>query len=306
MSGVCGSNLQRLRAAAAEARFADGEREENYMNDNQSAAGLRSSAPAWQRALVAPFRRVPVVGLGVFLAACSVENVASESIRTGGIHARMRAISPGDGTTVLFVDLAVGGQGGTKVDLTGTDELVYSLADGASGSLQQRSGGHYQAAFRGDDAQRLTISLEREVDPAASAEVSLPPPFNVRWPEGSVTVPTIDRSESVTILWSPPGPASNSTLAWEVAGDCIWTENGSTRDDGELTLPLDAVRVRGTRVGEACEVQVRLDRRAAGQPSANWGPGSSLEALQSRALTLLSVPSAAELEEDEPESAATP
>jgi len=74
---------------------------------------------------------------------CSLEEVNSDSIRTTGLYADILALASGDGETLVRVELAVGGDNGTTVNLAGDDDLVAS-AGGPPGSLVRRGAGRYE------------------------------------------------------------------------------------------------------------------------------------------------------------------
>ena len=65
-----------------------------------------------------------LLALGALLSsACSLEDVDSDAIRTQGMFADILAISPGNASTLVRVQLTVGGDDGTNVALVGEDRL---------------------------------------------------------------------------------------------------------------------------------------------------------------------------------------
>jgi hypothetical protein len=105
----------------------------------------------------------------------------------------------------------------------------------------------------------------------------------------------IDRASSVIVSWQNPSPAEDAQLSWSVEGDCIWPESGVTPDDGVMTLSPERVRVRPTQRGEECAVRLTLDRESGGEVDPTFVPGSSFRAIQRRAITFVSTPTAEEL-----------
>lgn len=228
------------------------------------------------------------VGLAVCAAAagCSLDEVDSDAIRTEGMYADIRALASGDLTTVVRVDLTVGGDNGTTVHLVGDDQLTAS-AGGPPGVLSRVGRGRYELRMSGDAAREIVVELARgPEDAGASATAQMPEPFVVALETDSRA--GISRGEAVTLNWAPP--VAGGRVAWSVEGRCVWSESGVTPDDGNLVLPPEAFRVRGTRVGEDCDVVVTLERRNEGRVDPVLVPGSKFVALQRRAVSFVSTP----------------
>ena len=83
-------------------------------------------------------------------------------------------------------------------------------------------------------------------------------------------------------------------MDWAVEGRCIWADSGTTPDDGALTLDPEHVRVRATRSGDDCAVQLTLERGAQGEVERAFLPGSRFRALQRRGVTFVSTPALSE------------
>jgi hypothetical protein len=226
------------------------------------------------------------VGWAVGMVGCSLESVDSSTIRTAGITATIVVEAPGDGTTLVSADLAVGGQGGTRVELTAPDRLLVTADNTEPTALLRTSAGHYEVSLTRDDVAFVSVQLDRDTDSTFS-EVEPPPPFAMRWPGNLPELPTIDRSRSIGVAWSS---ASDGLLEWQVTGDCIWRSTGTALDNGGLTLPPETLRVRSTATGQACDVELILRRRVKGTSDPEWQPASSIEARQTRALHFISVP----------------
>ncbi len=230
---------------------------------------------------------------------CSLEDVDSDAIRTRGMFADMLALAPGNGTTIVRVELTVGGEDGTNVTLVGDDRLEARFGE-VPAPMQGTGGGRYEAQLQGDQAGEVVVELSRgpEDDPAGGSAV-LPPPFITTL--GSDASAGIDRESEVLVTWSPAVPGG--AMAWEVEGDCLWSESGVTADDGALLLGPESFRVKSTQAGEDCEVEITLDRENEGAVDRAWYPSSRFRAIQRRAVSFVSVPAAAEQEAlEEPES----
>lgn len=222
---------------------------------------------------------------------CTLDEVNSDAIRTHGLFAEMLAISPGQGDTLVRVNLTVGGASGTRVELTGEDALVAEAGDDLV-TLGRTGRGRYEATLPGEDSRDITVRLERGPDDSsAQGSVVLPEPYALHF-ETDVGG-GVNRSTPVIISWDPPG-AEGDTVEWSVDGDCIWSDSGITPDDGVMTLQPEHVRVRPTQVGEECSVLVTLDRSVKTDVDPQFVPGSSLRGIQRRAIDFVSTPAAGE------------
>lgn len=217
---------------------------------------------------------------------CSLEEVNSDAIRTNGLYADILALASGDGETLVRVELAVGGDNGTTVNLSGDDDLVAS-AGGPPGSLVRRGAGRYELRIMGEGARDVTVELVRgPEDDGASGVASMPEPFMMSLDSDDTA--GIDRGSPVTVSWEPP--VAGGSVTWSVEGRCIWSESGQTPDDGSLTLAATSFRVRGTRVGQECDVSVTLERANSGSVDSILVPGSKFIAAQRRGVSFVSTP----------------
>jgi hypothetical protein len=222
---------------------------------------------------------------------CTLEEVNSDAIRTTGLYVEMLAIAPGDGDTLVRVNLTVGGNSGTKVNLVGGDTLV-AVSGSAEEQLVRRGDGRYEERLPQDDAGEITVRLDRpEQDASAQGIAFLPEPFAMQLETNDAI--GIERSSPVVVSWQNPA-AEASELEWSVEGDCIWSDSGITPDDGVMTLQPERVRVRGLHQGEECEVRITLDRSGSGDVDNVFIPGSSFRAIQRRAVSFLSTPGVGE------------
>ena len=222
---------------------------------------------------------------------CTLEEVNSDAIRTNGMFAEMLAISLGKGDTLVRVNLTVGGASGTRIELTGDDVLVADAGDDFV-TLGRIGRGRYEETLPGESSREITVRLERgPEDTTVQGSAVLPEPYVLRV-ETDVSAGA-SRSTPVIVSWEPPG-AEGDTVEWSVEGDCIWSDSGITPDDGVMTLQPEHVRVRPTQVGEDCEVIVTLDRSVKNDVDPQLIPGSSLRAIQRRAVDFVSTPAAGE------------
>jgi hypothetical protein len=222
---------------------------------------------------------------------CTLDEVNSDAIRTNGMFAEMAAISPGWGDTLVRVNLTVGGASGTRIELVGDDALVAEAGDDFV-TLGRVGHGRYEEVLPGESSREITIRLERGPDDStAQGSAVLPEPYALRL-ETDVSE-GVNRSTPVIVSWDPPG-LEGETVEWSVDGDCIWADSGVTPDDGVMTLQPEHVRVRPTQVGEECGVTVTLDRSVQNDVDPQFIPGSSMRAIQRRAVDFVSTPAAGE------------
>jgi hypothetical protein len=229
---------------------------------------------------------------------CSLEDVDSDAIRTQGMFADILAISPGNASTLVRVQLTVGGDDGTNVTLVGEDRLEATVGE-VSRELGRSGRGRYEERIDGDAANDVTVRLLRgSDDEPATATARLPEPFSMVLENDSSE--GISRSVPVIVSWSPP--AAGGTARWSVEGDCIWSESGDTPDDGYLTLEPENLRVRGTRAGEECAVELLLERSSTGEVDPILVPGSKFRAVQLRGVAFVSTPAADESYDGSPDA----
>lgn len=221
---------------------------------------------------------------------CSLEDVDSDAIRTQGMFADILAIAPGNAETLVRVHLTVGGDDGTNVTLVGDDRLEATVGE-VSQELARSGRGKYEYRIQGEAANDVTVRLLRgSEDDAAEASARLPEPFSMLL-ENDMSG-GISRAVPVIVSWTPP--STGGSMRWSVEGSCIWSESGDTPDDGSLTLEPENLRVRGTRTGEECTVELRLERSNTGTVDPILVPGSKFRAAQLRGVQFVSTPAPGE------------
>lgn len=231
-------------------------------------------------------RTVSVVGFGATLVSgCGEEDVDSDAIKTKGMHAIITAVASGNGETVVTAQLRVGGDNGTIVELSSGDTLVGTV-DGETktlGAIEDRE--KYRATFDTDAADtEIQVSFEREEDEdAPDSSVTLPDPFSIL----DLEEEEVQRGDDVLITWEPEG---SGDINWSLDGDCVWTADGTTSDDGSHTLTAEDVEVLGTDEGENCEVTVTLERAASGSVDPAFEEGGTIRAYQRRSVSFTSTP----------------
>ncbi|MEY2930410.1 MAG: hypothetical protein RL033_1159 [Pseudomonadota bacterium] len=258
------------------------------MKNQMGSSGLGASPFAALSLTALSLTGLMLAGVG-----CTLEEVDSDAIRTRGMYAEMLAIAPGNGTTLVRVNLTVGGSSGTRVQLSGSDALV-AESGGAVEGLSRAGRGRYEQTLQSDSSEEIVVRLERgDEDDTVQGSAVLPDPFAMQLETDGAA--GVDRASNVIVSWQDASADASAQLKWSVDGDCIWSDSGVTPDDGVLTLTADRVRVRATQRGKECAVRLTLDRERAGSIDPTFVPGSSFRAIQRRAVSFVSTPTAAEL-----------
>jgi hypothetical protein len=214
------------------------------------------------------------------------------------MFADMLALAPGDGSTLVRVDLTVGGESGTNVTLVGDDRLEARVGE-LTEPLARSGAGRYEQRIEGDSASEVSVSLLRgPEDVGAGGAVFLPEPFSTTLETNAAA--GIARDVEVVVSWTPP--VAGGILRWSIEGRCVWPESGEAADDGLLTLGAESVRVRGTRTGEECDVMITLDRENTGGVDPAWIPGSRIVAIQRRGVSFVSSPGRSESNGSSPDA----
>ncbi len=213
------------------------------------------------------------------------EDVESTDIRTSGVYPVIRVTADGSGKSEVWVRLKVGGESSnTYLDLKGEDKLTAS-ADGVSRELDETDDQTYTATFDIDEEDtEFTVAFTRgsiDVD-APESKVSLPAPFEL-----ALAVTEASRAtDSVGVSWDPPAASGN--IGWDLAGDCIKSDDGSTPDDGELELP--AIETFSSDAAKTCTVHLGLTRSRGGSVDSHFSEGGDITARHVRGGSFTSSP----------------
>jgi hypothetical protein len=216
--------------------------------------------------------------------ACS-ESVESEDVRTSGIYPEIEVRATGNGSTRVQVRLKVGGDdSNTFLRLTGDDELE-ATADGQTKRLDG-DGNSYRATFPVDaEGTEFTIAFNRgDADDSAPASVvTLPAPFALSLAESEASREDTDLDYS----WEPE---ASGNIGWELKGDCIISDEGTTPDDGSNTIDAGSIRTFDSEEEESCTVDLTLTRKRNGSIDEAFTEGGSIVALQVRKDSFTSTP----------------
>jgi hypothetical protein len=223
------------------------------------------------------------------LVGCGEDHIGSSALKTSGMYADFKA-SANRSATKVDAQLRAENKDGDIVILEAGDALLAGIDDETPRTLKADSNKeHYLQTF--DDVTEagtlVTIDFERRDagdKDAPDSHVRLPEPF-----EMSLDVSgKVERDEDVVLTWEPNGVGES--MFWWVSGDCVWSKEGETPDDGKYTLKAgDNIEVLDTRKDETCTVTVRLERHVHGTIDSAFRDGRFL-GIQTRSKTFTSVP----------------
>lgn len=187
-------------------------------------------------------------------------------------------------STKLTAQLRVGGSSGTVAyPLTGSDELLVSIDGADETNLDEtcEEDNTFCTGNLGDiSGKDVKVNFERgsAAENAPNSVVTMPKAFKV-----SVKDDEVVRGEEDVLLSITGG---SSRLAYRASGDCIWTEDGVISDG---MIPKAAIRSRGSKASEDCDVTVVVTRTAEGDLDPNFGKGGRIVAVQERKFTFFSL-----------------
>ncbi len=212
------------------------------------------------------------------------ETVDSDAIRTDGMYAEMRVVANGGGDTTVTVDLRVGGNNGTIVELAPPDKLVCTAGD--SSKTLKASGDEYKATLGTDDGgTEFVIDLDRgEEDENASCHVALPDPFKI---EGATSDLDVSRAnDSLTVEWEPSSEENSADIhmSWTLNGDCLFETEGEMKDSGKLVLEGEDFNSTpgADNDQESCTATLCIERMRWGHFDKAFGEGGKISAIQKR------------------------
>lgn len=217
--------------------------------------------------------------------ACT-ETVESSDVRTSGVFPEFRAVADGTGSTQVSARLKVGGNdSNTYLELQDGDRIEVS-ANGETRTLNETDTHSYTARFDVDASgtEFVFAFLRSEQDESAPRSiVTLPEPFSLQ-----MTASEVSRaSGQVGFSWDPPASGS---LHWDLAGDCVWADQGDTADDGSHSLGADDVRSPTTDADKTCDVQLTVQRGLGGSIDPAFTEGGENRAYQERVQSFTSTP----------------
>jgi hypothetical protein len=230
-------------------------------------------------------RRFAFLPVALLALACT-ESVESTDIRTTGIYPEIEVVATGDGQSEVTVWLKTGGSNSnTYLDLKGDDTLEVTV-DGDTKTMDQ-SGDSYEATFDVDaGGTEFTIAFLRgDADEDAPASVvTLPEPF-----EMMLGASTASRAEDdLEYTWEPEG---DGNLSWDLSGDCVSSDIGSTPDDGTNGIAAGDIEPKfESDAEESCTAKLSLERAQKGTIDSAFTEGGNIVAKQVRSKSFTSTP----------------
>lgn len=230
--------------------------------------------------------KLALVGSLALAAVGCTETVESSDIRTSGIYPEITVEANGSGSSTVTVRLKVGGDdSNTFLELTGDDTLEATV-DGDTKTLDETGSYTYRASFPVDaEGTEFTISFLRgdEDDSAPASVVSLPAPFDL-----SLSATEASRADDdLEYTWDPPG---SGNVSWEIEGDCVKHDDGSTPDDGADTLQAGSIETFDSDKDETCTVDLQVRRQRSGNIDSAFTEGGRIVARHVRTESFTSTP----------------
>jgi hypothetical protein len=216
------------------------------------------------------------------------QEVSSTEIRTGGIAATIDVVARDGTSATVTVDLAVGGEGGTIVNLDGGDKLTAKIG-ATEKTMRSISSGTYEAEFsdvKGNDPINVSLIRTEADESATASNGSLPVPFTLDPPPADKSRAT----EDLTLTWSPFGESDQ--FGFEIEGDCIFREtvNSIGADTGSYTVTKGTLRSTDSDMPESCDLTVTSSRSRGGSADSKLDGGSSFKVRQQRSARFASKP----------------
>jgi hypothetical protein len=229
--------------------------------------------------------RFAFLPVALFALACT-ESVESTDIRTTGIYPEIKVVATGNGQSEVTVWLKTGGSNSnTYLDLKGDDTLEVTV-DGDTKTMDQ-SGDSYEATFDVDaGGTEFTIAFLRgdADEDAPESVVALPEPFEMVL--GASTASRAD--DDLEYTWEPEG---DGNLSWDLSGDCVSSDIGSTPDDGTNSIAAGDIEPKfESDAEESCTAKLSLERAQKGTIDSAFTEGGSIVAKQVRSDSFTSTP----------------
>ena len=224
----------------------------------------------------------------IVLAATGCSQTSSENVTTRGIHADIRVIAGGNGSTTVIAALEVGsdGIGQTQLNLSPGDSLT-ATANGIQKTMVKDTSIlgdiEYVTNFSFDDASTLfVIALSRTNGTSApNSNVTLPDGFDVLSPTSSTVYST---GQTINIVWAPSGTSLKPSISVKV--ECTLTSGipmfglrfvPLSSDTGAASIPVSSVMPVGTiDTTQLCDGTVYFERVHFGNLDSNYGEGGRI------------------------------
>ncbi len=243
-----------------------------------------------------------VFGLSlVLMTGCNSESVESEDIQTSGIWAKMEVNAREDQRSRVVVELNVGGEFGTNVELSDGEYLEVE-AGGVVKRLDEDTDIldiDYQAYMDVVESDTLfTIRFYRSNgENIVNSTGRLPTTFDITNPQDNTQ---FGLSESVLLTWAPSRDGQSIHLYSGVT--CTNTEGNRTTsatsfdidDDGQYEYDISGNDLftngtAGLNTSALCDLNLRLERESSGVIDPAFDSGGEFKTTQTRKTIGLSV-----------------
>jgi hypothetical protein len=230
--------------------------------------------------------RITIAVVSLFAFGCT-ESVESNDVRTSGVYPEIAVTATGNGNSQVRVRLKVGGSNSnTFLDMTGEDRLEATVGDDTK-VLDETSKDTYTASFPTDEeGTEFTIAFLRGTsdDDAPASTVTMPAPFAMEL--GATTAAR--GMDDLDVTWDPP--ASGSSIAWKLSGECVKLDSGSTPDDGAYTIEAGSIETFEADMDKSCTVNFEMTRSKMGTVDPAFTEGGSIVARHVRSQGFTSTP----------------
>jgi len=220
---------------------------------------------------------LPLLFLGA-LVGCE-ESTGSDAVRTKGIYAEMWAESLTENQTEVEVELRVGGDDGTLLELVGGDELI-ARSGGETKKLSPVRKTLYRANL-GVNGGIITVDFDRPEGVSAQNNIiELPSDFSLSSPSAGATFP-YSTAKNIDITWTNESVISGDFNYW-VDMDCEGEtfkkvfDSSSSVVSGTISISVDDIIAGGPylpKYTQGCDATLFVEIETRGSINTDFGEG---------------------------------
>jgi len=242
--------------------------------------------------------KIYIALLAVIVIMYGCESTDSESIKNSGLYANITITETGSDSAQVLVDLNVGGNNGTNVNLS-SDERFDVTANGEVKTLQKNDKLDdileiiYEAniAVQADETLFKVDFFRADEPNVLNSNVVLPTGFLITKPVSNDSFSTMGTS---TIEWSPVN--NNGSMEIIITTVCKLTSGGETTndmvfntvDDGAFEVNFGSQiidKIASVDRNQNCTVSILATRKATGNLATGYGEGGSIVANRQRSIS---------------------
>lgn len=226
------------------------------------------------------------------LAACELpDEGGSGNVPTDEIYADIWALTESNGQTHVTMTMRERDASGTVITAGIGEELKATVGGTTATLLVDASRTTHYAVFQGDaSGTNVVVDFQRDQDEDATSTVTLPEAKTVSLQE-RMGGTTVQRGNDVFFQWEPTG---GPDLEWSVRGDCVASQSGIIRDDGDFQLGTQYITPSADGAGDTCDVTIFLSITVDGTIDSKFADGSRMRATRRSPVTFSSTPGANE------------